>query len=363
MKILVAPCAYKGTISCSVVAQSIARAIKLEQPGAQVDLVPIADGGDGTIEALYSTVGGELRKVVVEGPAGRPVEAFWLKIDRLAIVELACASGLGLLKGKLDPIGAHTLGTGQIIGTCLLTDVTDVVIGVGGSASTDGGSGLLTGLGARFLKADGSPIALGAKELSLIEDCDLSALSAIKGERKFLVAADVTNPLLGANGTAAVFARQKGASEEMIAMLEAALTHFASILEGKTGKLIRNEPGAGAGGGTGFGAACALDAQLTSGFAWIASLIQLESRLLAADLIIAGEGRLDEQSLQGKAVGQLVSLAKKHQKKIYALPALASTDRDWAQAGIDKVIAVAAQPGRLVTADDIFEAARLLLRS
>ena len=361
MRILVAPCAYKGTIGCSPLAQAIARGIAMELPSAQIDLLPVADGGDGTIDALHQAVGGEIRQVTVEGPLGVLVSAPWLRLGKLGVVELASASGLALLDGKLNPVDAHTKGTGQVIASCILYGVESIMICVGGSASTDGGSGMLTGMGARFRKADGDLIRLGASELALISECDLTALYNLIAGHSFIVAVDVANPLLGVDGAAAIYAPQKGAPQAMIDFLEQGLLHFADLLEKETGRRVRNVPGVGAAGGTAFGAACGMGAEIVSGFEWMSSLIDLEARVQSADLVITGEGRLDEQSLYGKAIGQLAALCKKHRKKLYALPACASTNYNWARAGIDKVVRVA-QPGKTARVEDVIEAARALVR-
>jgi glycerate 2-kinase len=361
VRILVAPCAYKGTIGCSALAKAIARGIAMELPDAQLDLLPVADGGDGTIDALHQAVGGELRQVTVEGPLGAMVSAPWLRLGKLAIVELASASGLALLQGKVSPVDAHTKGTGQVIASCLLYGVGSIIICVGGSASTEGGAGMLTGMGARFRKADGGLIRLGASELSLVTECDLGAMYNLISGHTFVVAVDVANPLLGVDGAAAIYGPQKGAPQSMIDLLDQGLENFADVLEAETGRRMRNTPGAGAAGGTAFGAACGLGAEIVSGFDWMASLIDLEARIQAADLVVTGEGRLDEQSLFGKAIGQLATLCKKHRKKLYALPASAATNYNWARVGIDRVVRVA-QPGKMARVEDVVEAARALVR-
>jgi glycerate kinase len=361
MRILVAPAAYKGTINCLDLARSISRGIALQQPDAEIDILPIGDGGDGTIEALVQAIGGELRSVTVDGPVGERIQASWLKLPNSSIVELASASGLKLLAGKLDPINAHTRGTGQVIAACLASQETNITICVGGSASTDGGSGLLMALGAKFLKVDHSMIRLGASELSLIGSCDLSDLHSLTNCTEFQVAVDISNPLLGPNGAAAIYGPQKGATRKIIDRLESGLAHFADMLEAETGRSVRNVPGAGAAGGTAFGVACALDAEIVSGFDWLSSIVGLETRVAAADLIVSAEGCLDRQTLQGKAVGKLASLSKKHGKKLYVLPALADVSYDWTGAGIDRVLPVAKR-GQVCSLEDVTAATMELLK-
>jgi glycerate 2-kinase len=359
MKVLIAPCSYKGTIGCNQIASAMACGLKLAMPGASTDMCPIADGGDGTLDALHTAIGGRMHFVTVDGPMSELVEAPWLKLGNMAIVELASASGLALLKGRLNAIDAHTQGLGQVIAAAAQdSDIAEIVICLGGSASTDGGAGLLTALGAKFSKADGTEIKLGALELGLISSCAQIWLPSLSN-LKISVAVDVKNPLLGPDGAAYVYAPQKGATEAMVAQLDAALAHYADHLEKITMRSVRHLPGAGAAGGTAFGIACLLGAEIISGFDWISSLIQLDKRVQSADVVVTGEGRLDGQTLSGKAIGQLASLCKKHGKPLYVLPASCTQQDDWKAVGVTRVLPVV-QNGQLATVNDVVKTMRLL---
>jgi glycerate kinase len=320
-----------------------------------VDLLPIADGGDGTIDALHCAIGGSIRHSSVEGPDGRTVVAPWLVCGELGIIELASASGLSLLQGRLNPIHAHTRGTGQLIKACIELGIKRIVLAVGGSASTDGGAGLLAALGAEFFKAGGEQIALGASELHLITACNLAPARELVSARSVAVACDVDNPLLGPQGAAAIYGPQKGATPEMISFLEAGLTHYADVVEGACGRRLRSLPGTGAAGGTGFGVVCGLSAEILSGFDFMSSLLELESRIETADLVITGEGALDEQSIFGKAIGKLAAVCRHKRKRLIAIPATASSNIDWQRLGIERVIC-SSKPGKKAELADVEEA-------
>lgn len=325
---------------------------------ASVVPAPLADGGDGTVEALHMAVGGQLEKLVVTGPLDQPVEATWLRLDELAVIELASASGLALVPpDRLEPLAAHTIGTGQLIASCLASGMGQMVVAAGGSASTDGGTGALRALGAKFLDAQGNELPPGGGALVGLCACDLDALERRAGKARILVATDVNNPLLGKRGAARVYAPQKGASAEQVELLELALTRLADVLEHQTGCRARRKPGSGAAGGTAFGLVCALGAEIIPGFQWLSDLTGLESKVASADLVITGEGRLDEQSLSGKVTGELAALCRKHRKRLWALPAQVQPGIDWWCFGIERVLPVA-RFDRPVCQSDIRRAAR-----
>lgn len=330
-KILVAPSAYKGTLDADQVAQAIALGVRSVKPQAQIVLAPIADGGDGTLASIHTGVGGTLETVPVVGALGDPAEARWLKLDQSAVVELASASGIAAIEPeRLRALDAHTIGTGQVIRHCLERGMKDVVICVGGSASTDGGAGLLSALGARFLDREGIPLAPGGGALLQIAACDLQLLARWRDVR-FRVATDVTSPLLGASGAAEVFAPQKGASPAQVIWLDTALTKYADVLEKASGRVVRFTLGSGAAGGTAFGLACALGAEIMPGFAWLSRLLQLEEKIATSDLVITAEGRLDQQSITGKATGELAKLCQVHAKPLWVVPAVVEPTLDWQQ--------------------------------
>jgi glycerate kinase len=304
---------------------------------------PIADGGDDTLVSLNLALGGELVWSEVLGPTNQTVRAAYLSLPEiapelapelppelppeLAIVELALASGIAYLTvDQLAPLTAHTYGTGQLIGRAIAGGAKKIVVAVGGSASTDGGAAALTALGAKFLDSRGDAVPMGGGGLLQIAQIDLSELFLNTAGVSFVVATDVINPLLGELGAAAVFGPQKGASPADVTLLDSGLAHFATLL----GKTLEPEivasltlaPGAGAAGGAGFGFASILGADIVSGFHFLADLLGLKEKLEWCDLIIVAEGKLDRQSVSGKGVGEIISLAARLGKSVLALPAL-----------------------------------------
>ena len=269
-------------------------------PDVEVVRVPVADGGDGTLDAFVSA-GFERHPVTVSGPRGEPVSTAYARRGDVAVVELADASGLGRLGAGLAPLGASTRGTGEAIRLAVEAGCREVVVGLGGSASTDGGAGLVTALGARILDTDGRPVPSGGAGLLEAARLDLGSLPDLLDGVAVTLASDVDNPLLGPDGAAAVYGPQKGASPADVELLEAALTRWADLVADATGRDLRDAPGAGAAGGTGFGAMALLGAQVRSGAATVLELVGFADALPGADLVVTGEGSLDEQSLRGKA--------------------------------------------------------------
>ena len=266
------------------------------------------------------------------------VLANWWSYDDFAVIELAQASGLALVGNELDAINAHTVGTGQLILTAFAHRFKKVIICLGGSASTEGGAGVLAALHTLLLNAQGRQIRRGASELYQIVRCYRKPMIELLADKDLLLAVDVVNPLLGANGAAAAFAPQKGASFKEVAFLEQGLSHFADVLEAASGNKVRDLPGCGAAGGTAFGIACAAGGKIISGFDLLASLIGLETKIKEAHLIITAEGNLDNQSLSGKAVGRLALLCKENGRPLYALPARYDQTLNWQEAGIEKIV-------------------------
>lgn len=359
-KILIAPTAFKGTLTPGEVAQAIACGIRESGSKAQLVLAPVADGGDGTIEALHMALGGEVRLLEVTGPTGQPVQANWLCLPNLAVVELASASGLSLMKSsKLAPLEAHTLGTGQILEQCLSEGKTNIVVAVGGSASTDGGTGLLRALGARFLDNKGQELSLGGGSLVNLSTCDLRHLTTRADVTSICVATDVTSPLLGKHGAAYMFAPQKGASQKEVLLLERGLTRLADVVESLTGRCVRTTPGAGAAGGTAFGLACVLGADIVPGFPWVAELVRLDDKLRGCDLVISAEGKLDNQSASGKVVGELGVKCARLGRPFWVLAAVVEPSVQQRIAGVDKIHLVA-KKGQIATARDLTSTVREL---
>lgn len=306
MRVVVAPDSFKGSASATVAAQALARGWALERPGDELVLLPMADGGEGTVEAFATAAPGARRSTVpVEGPTGRPVAAEWLLLDDgTAVVELAEASGI-TLADELRPFDSHTFGFGQVIAAALGGGASRLLLALGGSASTDGGAGALSALGARLLDTTGEPIPLGNRGLSGLAVADLSGMHALP-PLGAIVLSDVTNPLLGSLGAAAVFGPQKGASPADVPLLEANLARLAAVLP-----VNPDAAGAGAAGGAAFGL-MGWGATIAAGAPAVGEALGLPAAVASADVVITGEGRFDAQSSAGKVPALLASLAAKN---------------------------------------------------
>ena len=304
MRVVIAPDSFKGSIGAAGAAAALAGGWHAVRPGDEVVCVPLADGGEGTLDVLAAAVSGaRWHQARVTGPAGQPVDSAWLELPGgLAAVELARASGLPLL-ARPDPLGAQTTGLGQVIGHALDAGARQVIIALGGSASTDGGTGALAALGARFLGAAGVPLPPGGGALAGLASVDLTRLRP-PPDGGVSCLSDVRAPLLGPAGAAAVFGPQKGASPAQVALLEDGLSRLACGLGGDP-----DAPGAGAAGGTGYGFAAAWGAQIGPGAVQLSRLAGLDQALAGAGLVITGEGRYDETSATGKVAGTVFAAA------------------------------------------------------
>jgi glycerate kinase len=316
MRVLVAPDKFKGTLSAVAAAAAIGAGWRRERPHDDVLEVPIADGGEGTLETLVAAAGGEVRRARVGGPLGGPVDAAFgimaTPAGRTGVVELARASGLQLVApGRRDPLRSSTRGTGELILAALGEGVSEVLVCIGGSASTDGGSGIAAALGARLLDAAGRPIADGGAALLALERVDATGLAPALRRVRVVVASDVDTPLTGPSGAARVFAPQKGASPEEVVLLERALAHYASVLSRDLGVDVRSMPGAGAAGGAGAGLIAFLGAHVRPGVEVVMEAVDLDRRIADADLVLTGEGRLDASSLRGKAPAGVLEAARR----------------------------------------------------
>jgi glycerate kinase len=302
--VVIAPDSFKGSAAADIAASAIARGWASVRPTDSLVLLPMADGGEGTVDAFAMAFANSIRMpLTVTGPDDRPVEAEWLLLaDGTGVVELANASGITLLD-PLRPFDAHTLGFGQLIAAALDHGVTRLLLGIGGSSSTDGGAGVLVALGARLLDAAGSDAPLGNRGLGLLSSIDLTNLRALPAGGA-VVLSDVTNPLLGELGAAAVFGPQKGATAEEIPVLDANLARLAALLSAKA-----SAPGAGAAGGTGFGL-LAWGAEIAAGSAAVGEALGMPAAAASARLVITGEGRFDAQSAAGKVPSYLSALAR-----------------------------------------------------
>ena len=324
MKVLVAPDSFKGSLSADAVAQAIAEGLRLVWPDAVIEQVPMADGGEGTVDALVAATAGRKRSITATGPLGETVEAtFGLLGDgRTAVLEMASASGLPLVPPRQrNPLRTTTYGTGQVIAAALDCRVGRLIVGIGGSATVDGGTGCAQALGMKFLDAQGRPLpdGLAGGDLARIDKIDPSQLDRRLDQVEVLVACDVDNPLCGPSGAAAVYGPQKGATPEMVAQLDQGLAHLAELIQRDLGLSIGVVPGAGAAGGLGAGLIAFCKARLQPGVEIVMAQVGLEQRLEDCDLLITGEGQLDSQSVRGKTISGVGRLAKRAGVPVVAL--------------------------------------------
>jgi glycerate 2-kinase len=314
VRIVVAPDKFKESLAAVDVARAIAVGVRRVLPDAELELYPLADGGDGTGRALLEGLGGRTERLQVTGPVGTPVAAeIVLLHDGRAVVEMASASGVALVEArKRDPLAATSFGTGELISAAVARGATDVLVAVGGSASTDGGVGAASAVGWRFLDERGGDLPLGGGALASLARIDPDGVAPSVRAATILGACDVDNPLVGKTGAAVVFGPQKGAGAPEIAVLEEGLERLASVIGSDLGIEVASAPRAGAGGGMGAGLMAFFGARLDSGFDVIAGSIGLEEAVRRADLVITGEGRLDESSLGGKTPVAVAALAAGH---------------------------------------------------
>ncbi len=322
-RVLVAADKFKGSLTAVEVAERVTAGLRRVVPDLVVEALPVADGGDGTVAAAVAA-GFERREVRVAGPLGDEVTAAFALRDGTAVVEMAEASGLQRLpEGVLAPLTSSTYGSGELLRAALDAGARTIVFGVGGSATTDGGAGMLSALGARFLDGNGEPVAPGGGGLADVASADLSGLDPRLTDVELVLASDVDNPLTGPKGAPAVYGPQKGASPQDVETLDAALAHFAKVLEGAETVGARaagyaDSPGAGAAGGIGFGAML-LGARFRPGIEVMLDVLGFAPALERADLVITGEGSLDEQTLHGKAPAGVASAARAAGKEVVAV--------------------------------------------
>jgi glycerate kinase len=310
MRVLVAPDKFKGSLTAVQVAGHVAAGLQAAAPDLGVDQLPVADGGEGTVDAAVAA-GYRRMPVRALGPTGEMVETSYAERDGVAVVELADVSGLRRLPdGTLSPLTASSYGAGQVVRAAALdAGARRIVLGVGGSASTDGGAGLVEALGARLLDEAGEPVPRGGAGLALLHLLDLTGLHPALRRVEVVVACDVDNPLFGPHGAAAVYGPQKGASPEDVAALETALRHWARVVAEATGRDCADVAGAGAAGGVAFGALAILGATVRTGIDLVLDLIGFADRLKGAALVVTGEGSLDAQTLRGKAPAGVAAAA------------------------------------------------------
>ncbi|CAI0953708.1 glycerate kinase [Serratia ficaria] len=314
-KVVIAPDSFKESLSALEVADAIERGFSQIFPQVQYVKLPMADGGEGTVESMVAATGGEIIELEVTGPLGRPVRAFYglLGDGETAVIEMAAASGLHLApSGQRDPRITTSYGTGELMLAALAHGVKAIVLGIGGSATNDGGAGMMQALGARLLDAQRQPLPPGGAALAQLAHIDLAGLDPRLRQLSITAACDVDNPLCGEQGASAVFGPQKGATPQMVAQLDAALRHYGELMEQVTGREIVRQPGAGAAGGMGAALLGMLDARLRPGIEIVIETLRLEEAVRGADLVITGEGRLDSQSIHGKTPIGVARVAKRH---------------------------------------------------
>jgi len=351
MKIVVAPDSFKGSLTAIEVSDAIEKGIREIFPEAEIIKIPMADGGEGTVQCLVNATRGKILEEKVIGPLGDEVLASYgiLADKKTAVIEMAAASGLTLVpEGKRNPLITTTYGTGQLIKAALDKGCRKMIIGIGGSATNDGGAGMVQALGVKLLDQEGEEIGFGGGELKKIIRIDISCLDNRLSNTKVLVASDVNNPLCGPKGASRIYGPQKGATPEVIEELDKSLAHFAELIKRDLYKDIKDVPGAGAAGGLGSSLMTFLNAELRPGIEIIIEVVKLEQAIKDADLVITGEGKIDSQTIYGKAPIGVAKIAKKYTIPVIAVAAIIGDDADIVhQYGISSLISVSGQPMRL----------------
>lgn len=312
-KILLVPDSFKGTLSSRQVCQVMAGQLRRFFPQAQVKSIPVADGGEGSVEAFLAAAGGERRTRTVTGPFGEPVEAFYgiLGDGRTAVIEMAACAGLPLAEGRLNPERATTYGVGELLLAAKEAGCTKAILGLGGSCTNDGGVGAAAALGAKFTRADGTAFVPSGGTLGEIAALDVSPVAQALQGMELTAMCDIDNPLYGEAGAAAVFAPQKGADAAMVARLDAGLRHLGQVSARCLGRDFSHLPGAGAAGGLGFGMAAFCGAQLRMGIDAVLDAVGFDSLLPGTDMVFTGEGKIDSQSARGKVVSGVAARCRK----------------------------------------------------
>lgn len=367
MKIVIAPDSYKESLSATEVAQAIEKGFREIFPDAQYVSVPVADGGEGTVEAMIAATHGSAHSALVTGPLGEKVNASWgMSGDgKTAFIEMAAASGLALVPpGKRNPLITTSRGTGELILQALDSGASNIIIGIGGSATNDGGAGMVQALGAKLCDANGTEIGYGGGSLNTLNTIDVSGLDPRIKQCAIRVACDVTNTLVGEQGASRIFGPQKGATEPLILELDRNLAHYADMIKKSLGMDVRNVPGAGAAGGMGAALMAFLGAELKSGIEIVTQALNLEEHIHDCTLVVTGEGRIDSQSIHGKVPVGVASVAKKYHKPVIGIAGSLTRDVGVVhQYGIDAVFSVLTSIGTLEEAfrgafDNIYRASR-----
>ncbi|SIQ91873.1 glycerate kinase [Maribacter ulvicola] len=362
MNIVVAPDSFKECLSSKKVANAISKGVLKVMPNAEVFEIPISDGGEGLLETILSNTEGSLVAVEVMNPLSISIKATYgiLRDNQTAIIEMATASGLELLtEEEKNPMVTSTYGTGQLIKDALDKGCTKIIIGLGGSATNDGGTGLVKALGGRFLNSRDEELTEGGGGLNQLFRIDVSNLDKRILDCEILVACDVSNPLTGFNGASWVYGKQKGGSDRDIELLDKNLSHYAAIIKRDLGLDILNEPGSGAAGGTGAALMAFLKADLVNGIELILKTIEIEKYIEKADLVLTGEGKIDEQTLSGKTIMGIATMAKQHNVPVIVLTGKVGENiEEIYKMGVCGIYSIVNQPMKLT--DAISGAANLI---
>ena len=360
MKVVAAIDSFKGSLSTFQAGNAVKDGVKNVYPDAEVKISPLADGGEGTVEAIIEAMDGKMESIDVCGPSGEKVRAEYgiVQSTKTAIIEMASAAGITLvIPEKRNPLYTTTYGVGEMIADALHKGCRNFIVGIGGSATNDGGFGMLSALGIEFLDKNGKPIALGAKGLETLAEIRTDKLMTELKESHFCIACDVKNPLCGDNGCSAVYGPQKGADPQIIKDMDGWLKNYAKLTKTVCTHADENYPGTGAAGGMGFAFLAYLNSELKSGIDIVIEATQLEKYIKDADVVVTGEGRLDGQSYMGKAPVGVAKLAKKYGKLVVAFSGCVTEDAvNCNDHGIDAFFPILRQPCTLDEAMDISHA-------
>jgi glycerate kinase len=344
MKIIIAPQSFKGSLKANEAARAMEEGVKAAIKDCETVLLPIADGGEGMIRAMVEATGGKLLTSEVHGPLGDRVKGVWgmLGDGSAAVIEMAAASGLNLVpKSKLNPLLASTCGTGELIAAALESGCNKIIIGLGDSATVDGGAGMAQALGIKLLDKDNHPLGPGGAGLAYLERIDISRRHPLIAGCNIIAACDVTSPLYGVNGAAYVYGPQKGATPDMVEQLDAALRHFSEVIRKELGLEVEDMPGAGAAGGLGAGLVAFLNASLQRGIDIVCDSIDFDKHLIGSDLVLTGEGRIDHQTARGKTVAGIAGRAKRAGIPVIAIAGeLGDGYQEVYECGVDAVVSI-----------------------
>lgn len=348
MQIVIAPDSFKECLSAAKVAEAISIGILRVLPKATIISIPVADGGEGTVEALVKATNGKIISSLSVDALHRPISSFYgvLGDGQTAVIEMAAASGIELLTSKeRNPLLTSTYGTGLLIKSALEAGYTKIIVAIGGSATNDGGVGMAKALGVEFYDSNNEPLSLGGGYLSRLHSIDISSIHPLLTKAEITVACDVRNPLLGPSGATYTFGPQKGATPEMLITLEEGMQHYATILQNKFNQDVSTKEGAGAAGGLGAALMTFCKARMIPGFELICKLTHLEEYISQADLVFTAEGKIDSQTAFGKTISGVARLARKHDKPAIALAAIVSDDlTQLYQQGITATFSIANGP-------------------